>query len=257
LAALATFLCAAAERLWRRCWLDAQNGFGPRAAKAFSLDSDDPAVHFPNLKVSAAKPACLCGLTPATSAPGLTPPLPHLHQDWAHRCHICTGTEAACTRGPAAAAAIALVARCASKGARVLTVLYGLEPHRQVDSEWVPDESERLRRERFESAARVCAAYRAPWVAMRCAALHCGARGSSALAAAADSDLGCMGGLGSARGWRRTNGRGRSPRSTRRSRRTGTERVGGGAAGGRGCVREGGGGGGGGGRRRRETPAHG
>jgi hypothetical protein len=131
LAALATFLCAAAERLWRRCWIDAQNGFGPRAAKAFSLDSDDPAVHFPNLKVSAAKPACLCGLTPATSAPGLTPPLPHLHQDWAHRCHICTGTEAACTRGPAAAAAIALVARCASKGARVLTVLYGLEPHRR------------------------------------------------------------------------------------------------------------------------------
>ena len=53
-----------------------------------------------------------------------------------------------------------------------------------------------------------------------------------------------MGGLGSARGWRRTNGRGRSPRSTRRSRRTGTERVGGGAAGGRGCVREEGGGGG-------------
>ena len=186
MAALATFLCAAAERLWRRCWLDAQNGFGPRAAKAFSLDSDDPAVHFPNLKVSAAKPACLCGLTPATSAPGLTPPLPHLHQDWAHRCHICTGTEAACTRGPAAAAAIALVARCASKGARVLTVLYGLEPHRQVDSEWVPDESERLRRERFESAARVRAACRAPVGsdAMRCAALqrmHCtAARGAAA-----------------------------------------------------------------------------
>jgi hypothetical protein len=32
------------------------------------------------------------GLTPATSAPGLASPLPHLHQDWAHRCHICTGT---------------------------------------------------------------------------------------------------------------------------------------------------------------------
>ena len=27
-----------------------------------------------------------------TSAPGLGSPLPHPHQDWAHRCHICTGT---------------------------------------------------------------------------------------------------------------------------------------------------------------------
>ncbi len=29
---------------------------------------------------------------PATSAPGLGPPLPHLHRDCAHPCHICTGT---------------------------------------------------------------------------------------------------------------------------------------------------------------------
>jgi hypothetical protein len=29
----------------------------------------------------------------APSAPGLGSPLPHLHRDWAHRCHICTGTE--------------------------------------------------------------------------------------------------------------------------------------------------------------------
>ena len=27
----------------------------------------------------------------ATSAPGLGLPLPHLHLDWAHPCHICTG----------------------------------------------------------------------------------------------------------------------------------------------------------------------
>ena len=26
----------------------------------------------------------------ATSAPGLRSPLPHLHRDWAHPCHICT-----------------------------------------------------------------------------------------------------------------------------------------------------------------------
>jgi hypothetical protein len=32
------------------------------------------------------------GLTPATSAPGLGSPLPHLHRDWAHPGHICTAT---------------------------------------------------------------------------------------------------------------------------------------------------------------------
>ena len=32
------------------------------------------------------------GLTPATSAPGLGSPLPHLHLHWAHPCHIYTGT---------------------------------------------------------------------------------------------------------------------------------------------------------------------
>jgi hypothetical protein len=32
-------------------------------------------------------------LAPATSAPGLGSPLPHLHRDSAHRCHICTGTR--------------------------------------------------------------------------------------------------------------------------------------------------------------------
>jgi hypothetical protein len=31
------------------------------------------------------------GLTPAISAPGLGSPLPHLHRDWVHRLHICTG----------------------------------------------------------------------------------------------------------------------------------------------------------------------
>ena len=32
------------------------------------------------------------GLTPATSAPGLGSFRPHLHRDWAHPGHICTGT---------------------------------------------------------------------------------------------------------------------------------------------------------------------
>ena len=30
--------------------------------------------------------------TPATSAPGLGSPRPHLRRDWAHPCHICAGT---------------------------------------------------------------------------------------------------------------------------------------------------------------------
>jgi hypothetical protein len=33
------------------------------------------------------------GLIPSTSAPGLGSALPHLLQDWAHRAHICAGTE--------------------------------------------------------------------------------------------------------------------------------------------------------------------
>jgi hypothetical protein len=32
------------------------------------------------------------GSLPATSAPGLGSPLPHLHREWARPCHICTGT---------------------------------------------------------------------------------------------------------------------------------------------------------------------
>jgi hypothetical protein len=35
------------------------------------------------------------GLIPPTPAPGLGPPLPHLHWDWAHPCHRCTGAELA------------------------------------------------------------------------------------------------------------------------------------------------------------------
>jgi hypothetical protein len=39
-----------------------------------------------------------CATIPATSAPGLGPPLPHLLGDWAHPCHICTrtGQRSAC-----------------------------------------------------------------------------------------------------------------------------------------------------------------
>jgi hypothetical protein len=35
------------------------------------------------------------GRTPATFAPGLGSPRPHLHQDWACPCHICAGTRLA------------------------------------------------------------------------------------------------------------------------------------------------------------------
>jgi hypothetical protein len=49
----------------------------------------------PHLHRVRAHPCHICtgtGLTPATSAPGLGSPLPHLHRDWAHPCHICTGS---------------------------------------------------------------------------------------------------------------------------------------------------------------------
>ena len=32
-----------------------------------------------------------CAAAPPTSAPGLDTPSSHLHRDWAHPCHICTG----------------------------------------------------------------------------------------------------------------------------------------------------------------------
>ena len=49
----------------------------------------------PHLHRNWARPCHICtgtGLTPATSGPGLGSPLPHLHRDWARPCHICTGT---------------------------------------------------------------------------------------------------------------------------------------------------------------------
>ncbi len=48
------------------------------------------------------------GSRPATSAQGLGSPLPHLHRDWAHPCHVCAGTWLTpchiCTRTPATSA---------------------------------------------------------------------------------------------------------------------------------------------------------
>jgi hypothetical protein len=47
------------------------------------------------------------GLTPATSAPGLGSPRPHLRRDWAHPSHICAGTgltPATSAPGPGSAA---------------------------------------------------------------------------------------------------------------------------------------------------------
>jgi hypothetical protein len=49
----------------------------------------------PHLHRDWAHPCHICtrtGLTPATFALGLNSPLPHLRRDWAHPCHICTGT---------------------------------------------------------------------------------------------------------------------------------------------------------------------
>ncbi len=52
----------------------------------------------PHLHRDWAHPCHICTgtrLAPATSAPGLGSPLPHLHRDWALSCHICTGTRLA------------------------------------------------------------------------------------------------------------------------------------------------------------------
>jgi hypothetical protein len=49
----------------------------------------------PRLHQDWAHPCHICtktGLTPPTSAPGLGSRLPRLHQDWAHPSHICTKT---------------------------------------------------------------------------------------------------------------------------------------------------------------------
>ncbi len=55
----------------------------------------------PHLHRDWAHPSHICagtGLPPATSAPGLGSPLPHLRRDWALPCHICTGTGSARVR---------------------------------------------------------------------------------------------------------------------------------------------------------------
>jgi hypothetical protein len=56
-------------------------------------------AHFNSLPQQHRATACHIGtgtgLTPATSAPGLRSPLPHLHRDWAHPCHTSTGTALA------------------------------------------------------------------------------------------------------------------------------------------------------------------
>jgi hypothetical protein len=49
----------------------------------------------PHLRQDQAHRCLICTeteLTAATSAPGLGSPLPHLRRDWAHRCHICART---------------------------------------------------------------------------------------------------------------------------------------------------------------------
>ncbi len=52
----------------------------------------------PHLHRDWGRPSHICtgtGVAPPTSAPGPGLPLPHLHQEWAHPFHICTGTGAA------------------------------------------------------------------------------------------------------------------------------------------------------------------
>ena len=64
------------------------------------------------------------GPTPATSAPRLCAPFPHLHLDWARPSHICTGTRLmpatsapGLSRSPVTPIAAASGARAAAVGA--------------------------------------------------------------------------------------------------------------------------------------------
>jgi hypothetical protein len=63
------------------------------------------------------------GLTPATSAPGLGSRLPHLHRDWAHPCHIFIGTGLTACRPHAgrmcAGASVPVHIGQASRGAKL------------------------------------------------------------------------------------------------------------------------------------------
>ena len=74
------------------------------------------------------------GPAPATSAPGLGPPQPHLHRDWARPSHICPGTgPAPATSAPRTGLACAVPARqwiAESRAALLHCVDYAALQHR-------------------------------------------------------------------------------------------------------------------------------
>jgi hypothetical protein len=76
-----------------RCALQGINDTADFTAllKALSLFGIEAATQAHLLQVDLLPVCC----TAPTSAPGLGSPLPHLPQDWAHPCHICTRTRLA------------------------------------------------------------------------------------------------------------------------------------------------------------------
>jgi hypothetical protein len=85
---MANTLARALWELSRQPMLQAKMQYSPRFAAATSapgLGSPQPLMHR-----DWAHPCHICtgtGLTSATCAPGLASPLPHLQQDWAHQVH--------------------------------------------------------------------------------------------------------------------------------------------------------------------------
>jgi hypothetical protein len=84
----------------RGAWVARQSGWQAAFAATSRLGSPRSHMHRDPSRIcigtGLAPPAFapVLGLIAATSAPGLDSSLPHLHRDWAHRCHICTGTGA-------------------------------------------------------------------------------------------------------------------------------------------------------------------
>jgi hypothetical protein len=96
--------CGKPDVLWRRSGRTSRitSLTGIAATSAPGLRSPLPhllhrawVLPLPHLHQDWARRCHICtgtGLVAATSAPGPGSPLPHRHRDWARRCHICTGT---------------------------------------------------------------------------------------------------------------------------------------------------------------------
>ena len=61
----------------------------PRKRACHATSALGPTPPLPHLHAAAHRE---WAAPPATASPGLRSPPPHMHRDWAQRCHVCTGT---------------------------------------------------------------------------------------------------------------------------------------------------------------------